>query len=203
MKKTLIIVLLATLSLGLAYADVHYGIRGGLNLTNMRTTAENSIVTGDKTGFHAGLMMQYRTDANFIVQPEILYTQKGYTYEVLTVNSTVSMDYVEVPILLKYDIKAAKGLNIQPVVAPYVGYAVIAKVVSKGLLIDTDVDMIEEINKIDYGVGLGLDIQIIDRVVVGARYQFGFADFDGNDNVLEEDVSLTHNGILISLGFLF
>lgn len=203
MKKTLIIMLFAVLSLGLAYADVHYGIRGGLNLSNRSTTAENPIVVpGDKTGFHAGLIMQYRTDSNFIVQPEILYTQKGYTYNFILVDHTISMDYVEVPILLKYDIKVAKGLNIQPAVAPYVGYAVIAKDNYK-LINEIENDIIEDINRIDYGVELGADIQVIDRVVLGARYKIGLADFGSSIILLKDDVINTHNGIIISLGFLF
>ncbi|NLN85662.1 MAG: PorT family protein, partial [Candidatus Cloacimonetes bacterium] len=62
--------------------------------------------------------LQYSTDSNFIVQPEILYSQKGFTFKAATVDNTTAMDYVEVPILLKYNVRAAKGLNLQPTVAP-------------------------------------------------------------------------------------
>ncbi len=203
MKKTLIIVALTALSLSLAFADVTYGLRGGLNLMNRATTEKNSITTGDRTGFHAGLVMQYRTDSNFIVQPEILYSQKGYTFKAATLDNTTAMDYVEVPILLKYNIKATKGLYLQPTVAPFAGYAVVAKNIYKGAIIDGETDLLEDINRLNYGVDFGLDIQLIDKVLVGARYQLGLADFDGDDNVLDKNKKETHNGIIFSLGFLF
>ncbi|NLW18854.1 MAG: PorT family protein [Candidatus Cloacimonetes bacterium] len=203
MKKTLIILALTVLSLSLAFADVTYGLRGGLNMMNRATTQENALETGDRSGFHGGLVLQYRTDSNFIVQPEILYSQKGYTYKVLTVDTTTMMDYVEVPILLKYNIKAAKGLYIQPTVAPFVGYAVVGKNTFKGAVIEDETDILEDINRLNYGLDFGLDIQVIDRVLVGARYQLGLADFDGDNNVIEKNKKDTHNGLMVSLGFLF
>lgn len=195
MKKTLIIIALTVLSLSLAFADVTYGLRGGLNLTNRSTSSKNSVKMDNRTGFHGGLILQYHTDSNFMVQPEILYSQKGYKY-LFIAEHTVGMDYVEVPVLLKYNIEAARGLHLQPTVAPYVGYAVIAKDVSK----NTDVDLMDKINKIDYGVDLGLDIQLLNQVLVGARYKIGLADYDYPSS---SSVKYNHNGIIFSLGFLF
>ncbi|MCB5224598.1 MAG: porin family protein [Candidatus Cloacimonadaceae bacterium] len=203
MKKTLIILALTVLSLSLAFADVTYGLRGGLNMMNRDSTDQNAVTTGNRTGFHAGLILQYSTDSNFIVQPEILYSQKGFTFKAATVDNTTAMDYVEVPILLKYNVRAAKGLNLQPTVAPFVGYAVVAKNIFKGVVIDDETDLLEDINRLNYGVDFGLDLQIIDKVLVGARYQLGLADYDGDNNIIERNKKDTHNGIMFSLGFLF
>ncbi|MCB5224599.1 MAG: porin family protein [Candidatus Cloacimonadaceae bacterium] len=194
MKKTLIIIALTVLSLSLAFADVTYGLRGGLNLTNRSSSSEYSAKVDNRAGFHGGLVLQYGTDMNFMVQPEILYTQKGYKYTLLS-DHTVGMDYVEVPVLLKYNIHVAKGLQLQPTVAPYVGYAVIAKDKSK----NTDLDLMDRINKIDYGVDLGVDVQLLNQVLVGARYKIGLADYDSSSS----SVKYNHNGLIFSLGFLF
>jgi opacity protein-like surface antigen len=210
MKKTLILTSILLFCLSLAWGQVSYGIRAGLNSTNRDWSEDNDIDTGDRTGFHAGLIMQYRTDANFIVQPELLYTQKGfnYTIDLPLINDDVheiTLDYVELPLVLKYDFNL-KGFHIQPLVAPQIGYAIKASHTST--LWDSDTDLIEKINKINYGVDLGLDLMIMNDFLIGARYQIGLADigltnYGNEDDHDKADEKLTHKGFMVSLGYIF
>ncbi len=201
MKKTMIILLLALLGLSLAYAETAYGMRGGLNITNREFSGDNDLTTGDRTGFHAGLLAQLRTEANIIIQPELLYMQKGYTYDGLLIDHTFNYDYVELPVAIKYDINL-KGFHLQPFVAPQVGYAVIAKNIQDNVVdaLDGELDMIDDINRVNYGVDLGLDIMVLDDLLLGARYEIGLADIGV---ALKDDDIHTHKGWIFSIGYLF
>ncbi|MBP7205996.1 MAG: PorT family protein [Candidatus Cloacimonetes bacterium] len=205
MKKAIFIFLLAVLGLGMAYGETAFGLRAGLNLMNREFSGDSNLTTGDRTGFHAGLVMQFRTDANVILQPELLYTQKGYTYDGIVIDHQYNFDYVELPIAIKYDINI-KGFHLQPYVAPQVGYAISAQDIQDNIvdILDAEVDLIDNINKINYGVDLGLDLMVLDGLLLGARYQLGLSDIDPPVIIpVKDDDIYTHKGWMFSLGFMF
>ncbi|MDD4223537.1 MAG: porin family protein [Candidatus Cloacimonetes bacterium] len=205
MKKALIIILLSVLGLSLVNAESAFGMRGGLNISNREFSGDSNLSTGDRTGFHVGLLAQLRTEANIIIQPELLYTQKGYTYDGVLVDHEYNFDYVELPIAIKYDINL-KGFHLQPYVAPQAGYAVIAKDIQDNILdaLDGEADLSDEIKRINYGVDLGLDIMVLDDLLLGARYQIGLADLDPPIIIpLKDDDIYTHRGWMFSIGYLF
>ncbi|MCB5246401.1 MAG: PorT family protein [Candidatus Cloacimonetes bacterium] len=205
MKKALIIILLSVLGLSLVNAESAFGMRGGLNISNREFSGDSNLSTGDRTGFHVGLLAQLRTEANIIIQPELLYTQKGYTYDGVLVDHEYNFDYVELPVAIKYDINL-KGFHLQPYVAPQAGYAVIAKDIQDNILdaLDGEADLSDEIKRINYGVDLGLDIMVLDDLLLGARYQIGLADLDPPIIIpLKDDDIYTHRGWMFSIGYLF
>ncbi len=79
MKKILVVMLLAVLGLSLAYANEAFGLRAGLNLTNRTYSGSNDIDTDNRIGFHAGVVAQYPIGKYLVLQPELMYTQKGWS----------------------------------------------------------------------------------------------------------------------------
>lgn len=200
MKKTLIILLLAVLGLSLAYANEAFGVRAGVNLTNRSYSGDNDVNTDDRLGFHLGMLAQYPVGKYIILQPELMYTQKGYNWLIEVpilddITYQIRTDYVELPILLKLNLDLG-SLAIQPFVAPQISYGVIAE-----RQINDNVEKImDEINPLQYGGQIGLDLQINDDLLVGGRYQMDLSDIWDDNN---DDVSYTHNGIVFSIGYLF
>ncbi len=200
MKKVLLIIVLAVFGLSLALADEALGIRAGVNLTNRSYSGDNDIETSDRLGFHAGMLVQYPVGKYLMLQPELMYTQKGYNWliEIPLLDDIayqIRTDYVELPILLKLNLDFG-GVAIQPFVAPQVGYAVVAE-----RQINTNIEKImDELSPFQYGGQLGLDLQINDDLLVGGRYNINLTDIWDDDDA---NVAYTHNGWVFSIGYLF
>lgn len=81
MKKNTLILLLAMLGFTATQAQVKFGIKAGYSMTNMSQQYPASVtLPAAKTlsGFHAGLLFDFILAENFSLQPELLYSAKGY-----------------------------------------------------------------------------------------------------------------------------
>ncbi|MBC7912896.1 MAG: PorT family protein [Pyrinomonadaceae bacterium] len=92
-----------------------FGVRGGVNFSNMIRTGDDDADTEFKTGFHAGVTMDIPLVDRLSFAPEVMYSQKGYKTSRSGLlggdnTFTVNTNFIEIPILLK--IKAASGFNI-------------------------------------------------------------------------------------------
>ncbi|HOD59478.1 MAG TPA: porin family protein [Candidatus Syntrophosphaera sp.] len=202
MKKSIILAVVLLISLSVSFAQPYFGFRGGLNVTNVKITDDESddVVMDDRYGYHGGLFMQYPLGAHFIIEPALLYSQRGYerTIDVPLledIKENINMDYIELPLALKFDINIS-DVHIQPAVAPRVGYAI----VTQYLLNEEELDFPEDPILLDYGVDFGLDITFLNQFLIGARYSLGLADIYDDDN---EDITTSNNGLMISLGVMF
>jgi hypothetical protein len=202
MKKSIILAVVLLISLSVSFAQPYFGFRGGLNVTNVKITNDESddAVMDDRYGYHGGLFMQYPLGAHFIIEPALLYSQRGYerTIDVPLledIKENINMDYIELPLALKFDINIS-DVHIQPAVAPRVGYAI----VTQYLLNEEELDFPEDPILLDYGVDFGLDITFLNQFLIGARYSLGLADIYDDDN---EDITTSNNGLMISLGVMF
>ncbi|HOQ82641.1 MAG TPA: porin family protein [Candidatus Syntrophosphaera thermopropionivorans] len=202
MKKSIILAVVLLISLSVSFAQPYFGFRGGLNVTNVKITNDESddVVMDDRYGYHGGLFMQYPLGAHFIIEPALLYSQRGYerTIDVPLledIKENINMDYIELPLALKFDINIS-DVHIQPAVAPRVGYAI----VTQYLLNEEELDFPEDPILLDYGVDFGLDITFLNQFLIGARYSLGLADIYDDDN---EDITTSNNGLMISLGVMF
>jgi len=153
-------------------AQSNFGFRAGLNIANFNDTPDN-VDTDSRTGLMAGAYFNFKVPATPIaIQPEILYSQKGYEVD----NATLELDYIEVPVLAKF--MFAPG-PIQPHVylGPYVGFEVNSEVTGNNVSVAVD-----DANT-DFGgiVGAGVDLNAgVTKLNIGARYGFGLVDaFDG------------------------
>ncbi|HLS12366.1 MAG TPA: porin family protein [Flavobacteriaceae bacterium] len=159
MRKLFFIVLIGFLGVGISTAqELDLGLKVGANF------AEFSDVKGadlsNKTGFQIGAFAAIRM-GNVAIQPELLYSQQGAKFN----HEKIELDYVNVPVMLKYYL--IQGLNLQ--VGPQFGFVVndnIGKVFNE----------IAESNDFDVSglVGVGLDLPF--GIRLDGRYNFGFSD---------------------------
>ena len=103
-----------------AQTGVKYGISGGANLGNLTGTDSKNF--GYKFGFSAGVVANFGVSDMFSVQPEVLYSQKGFNTSDVKFSTTATgtqtqatvkqtLHYIDIPILLKINTgDAGKGL---------------------------------------------------------------------------------------------
>ncbi len=192
MKKVAIILGLLLVIAGAAQAKVNTGIRAGLNVANLELSNDGSIDTSSELGLHIGGFVQLKTDSPLIIQPELLYTQKGTS--VLS-GDKVTIDYLALPVLLKLNVKIPgnQEILIQPLIAPEMGYALSVNSEYNNLTADN-------INKLNAGFNLGADLIYTEDYFIGLRYYLGMTDLL-NDRAKRPPISNTC--WTISVGYLF
>jgi len=203
--KKIFIALALFLCVGVfADAQVSFVVKGGLNFTKMSDIQLGNLEQSwnAQTGFHAGIGVQYKIPKIGIsFQPEVLYSRiRTNIIGPITNNAyDFRIDYINVPLNFQW------GINFQafrPYVfaAPFISYAV-----AKGKLLK-DVEW-DNINRFDYGLSLGVGVEIW-KLQISGKYSWGFGKpFDNNGiNIDSDDWKLDDShmkGFELSMAFLF
>lgn len=166
MKKIIFLILLVLFTTKSFSQGVDLGIKVGANFASLTDDVET------RTGLNFGGFATIKFNDKIALQGDLLYSQQGA--ELLDIGK-VDLDYMNVPVVLKYYL--VKKLNIQ--VGPQFGFLV------------NDDDLNTESMDIAGVVGLGLDLPLGFRI--DGRYNFGlteiFPDVSGlKNNVLSLSV---------------
>ena len=228
MKKSAIFAaaLLATAAVSSAQAqEVRIGLRAGANYSNLAGNINNQDTYNNKFGFLGGVMVNVpvTSDGFFSVQPEVLYSQKGFEnkpteYSVLGIPGTmqkregsVNYNYLDVPVLLKV---RASGLVFEA--GPQYSYLLSANNKTKTTTIPafggtpttneaqskTDVSGLNR-NELGYVAGVGYEAT--NGLSLSLRYTGAFSDFVKSDNNTYFNGDLKnarHSAFQLSLGYL-
>jgi len=147
---------------------------------------------------------------NFAIQPEIVYSQQGTK---LTINNysgndltsslelTSKLDYINVPIAVKYYV--IEGLSLQA--GPQIGFLVSAKekaeLKANGENVSVEMDAKDGYEKVDFALfgGIGYDLPI--GIFFQARYNAGLSNINKDPD--SADIQLTNNVFSFSVGYKF
>jgi len=163
-----------------------FGIKGGVNFANVYGM-KDIVDSKTHTNFHAGVYAQIALSEKFSFQPEGLYSRKGYETEIEN-----RFDYLEVPLLVVYNISDRFSLHLGP------QFSVMIAAKQDGHELN-----LEDINTFDYGAAGGAELRF-GFVRLGARYNIGFAGLlDEGDTGLEIGRDMKHSvgQLYIGLGF--
>jgi hypothetical protein len=87
-----------------------FGLKGGVNYSNVYDTRGNSFTSDAKFGYAAGVFMAVPIGKYFGIQPEILYSQKGFTGKGTLLGSSYELarttSFIDIPLF--FSIKPAK-----------------------------------------------------------------------------------------------
>ena len=212
--KILIASLIVTcFMVNVSYAGVGLGIdfKGGLNLAKLRgddvkDLEDMGLDIKMRPGAVAGLGLGVVIADMFVIQPEFLFAMKGIKSEMeesgMSLTSTFRLNYLEIPLLLKFNIPAGDVLIPNVYVGPALAINLSAKVTNEAdpeeLLqlsgLDDEIDMKDDTKAVDFGLAMGggLDIKAgPGRVIIDIRYTLGFLIID--DTETEADMK---NGAL-------
>lgn len=188
MKKLLLSAAAALLVAAAAPAahaqGVRFGVKAGANLSNLSGNVVNQDFYKNRWGFHGGVMVNFGLGDIVSIQPEVLYSQKGFKYsdtQIGTIRNTgnVRYDYLDVPLLVR--VRAAGLffevgpqysylLNVSTDRTQTVGGTVVGNIGSG----TTNLDNVRR-NELGYVGGLGY--QASNGVMLGVRYNGAFTDF--------------------------
>jgi hypothetical protein len=172
-----------------AQAQVNFGIRGSINIANVRDASfDTESITGYAFGGYARFTIP---NTPFDFQPEILFSQKGFETTSgledpdLNTAQTFTLDYIEIPLLIKLNLGRSRR------VAPYIygGTYLGVNIGSSAKTGELEVD-VQEFDETDYGftVGAGLNISLLN---IEARYEGGLTEISENSDARNGVLTLT------------
>lgn len=188
MKKLFFIAAFGLMSVAATQAqEIRLGAKAGVNFATLGGDDLGDLKS--RTGFHVGALVEIPVTEKFWVQPEVLYTAQGAKYEesgsVLGVpfsnKSTLKLDYIQVPVMAKYYVVEGLALEAGPQIAFLAKSTADIESSVGGTTVETDGD-IDDISKIDFGIGVGASYRLDMGVFFNARYNFGLSNINDNSD---------------------
>ena len=175
MKKAYIICMMMLIGSTSLHAQVFKnkataGIKGGYNLSSV--IIDGAFQTTKLHGFHIGVYGESYVGKYFSVQPEITYSQQGYKITDEDGAFTQKIEYVNIPLMLKF--YPVKSFFLEA--GPQAGFSISHKETydSERLFGDTSEEL--EPSSFDWGVNLGVGFKSDAGLSIGARYHRGQKD---------------------------
>lgn len=150
-----------------ARAQVDFGIRAGVNFSTLYNTFDD---VDTQTGLLAGVYLQIPVSNNFIIQPELLYSAKGVEDEEPAGAEVFHLNYITVPLFLKYKFTLQGALTPYIAAGPYIAYLTDNYVTRDGKTVTEEVSAIRDYD-IGASIGAGLEYSGFN---FGVRYSIGF-----------------------------
>lgn len=200
--KSIVIALFSTMLFGFA-EGITFGIKAGINIANFH--GDHPVGNISRIGFcGAGFVTVELTDI-FVVQPEVLYTQKGEKWELIIgpqeyLIGTFKYDYIEFPLLFRLVSQLNGGIEPNFLAGPYFAINVNAKEKIEENGISTESNYDEFVKDTDFGIvlGGGVDFPLKKgKIVLDGRYVVGLT------TTSEEQWDMKNNVISFMLGYSF
>ncbi len=186
--------------------------KGGLVFSNLNTT--ESGVSG-RTGYVAGLGLSIPVTADnfFVIQPELLYIQKGATFSTTGTSTRVGntyINYAELPVLAKINF-GGESFRLYVNGGPSIAYALFGRTNQNGAVVDVKFGDEADVtfnNRIDFGLqfggGIGFKAGPGD-ILLDLRYGLGLSNLldqpvAGTDTEAQNRVYALTLGYAIPLG---
>ncbi|MGI4738452.1 MAG: porin family protein [Janthinobacterium lividum] len=167
MKRNFLLLGLALGLTGAAQAQTaRFGLKAGASLTNVTKTGDGA---SNKFGFNGGILANFAVSDMFSIQPEVLYSNKGFKVKDGSNNERLALNYIDVPVLAKVA-TGATGLFFE--LGPQVGFRTSAAYKDS----NNSLSFNDAINSVDFGYAAGLGFQTESGAMIGLRYNGGFTN---------------------------
>jgi hypothetical protein len=163
MKKILTVTLLLVSSFVFGQNNLHFGLKAGMNVSNLTNADFEDAKAKGLFGFNGGVYLNY-TSGNFGIQPEILVSTQGAKLDSVSGKSTQwRLTYINVPVLAQF--RSNMGLYAE--IGPQVGFKISEDI--GGQTIDNFV------NNLDFSAAIGVGFRGKSGFGIGARYNVGIS----------------------------
>lgn len=160
--------------------SIKYGVKAGVNLSNMSNDMTFDPGFSMGTGFQVGALVNFhwgqRTESSLPgtglwgLQPEFLFSNQVVKSD----GGNVKLNYIKVPVMLK--VYPLSRLSVE--VGPEFSYLISSS--PKSLKVDEATVKIEDCKGFNFGAGIGAAYEFNFGLMVGARYSMGFSDLGKN-----------------------
>lgn len=192
MKKILMTLAFAALTIAGANAQVKFGARAGLNLANVATKVNDVKVKSNiRPSFYIGGLAEFAFNDVVLMDAGLTYSNQGAKAK--EGDGKYIQHTLNLPVWIKYDFE-----GFRPKAGLYAGYILSAQGKSNG---KTETIDSNAYNHFDYGIGLGAEYNLPNSgLFFEASYNWGLANLDKNG----DSKNYTNNRVIqIGVGYKF
>ena len=210
--KKLLFLSIALFTFSFAQGQARFGLKGGINYSNISGDLDNQDIYQNKLGFNGGIQANFPiiADGFLSLQPELLYSQKGYQYrdEKFTIagiererKGKVNYNYLDLPVLLKVN---AGGLYFEG--GPQVSYLMgirdnTEERIGNSEFKQTAIVEKDDLAELEIGYAAGIGFQATNGMSLGVRYNGGINKL-AKDNGNDELTNARNSVFQLQVGFL-
>src|SRR5690348_6452332 len=103
-----------------------FGVRAGINIA--KVSGDSVEGAKNKTAFVGGVVVSLPLSKDFAFQPELVYSMKGAKFSEQGVDGEFKLNYVELPVLLRYDIPVVGATKPFLLAGPSLGFQTSCKI---------------------------------------------------------------------------
>ena len=189
MKKIILVAVIAVITMVSVNAQTSFGAKAGLNVANLSGDISNH---ESFVGFNVGFFVEITLADSFFLQPELLFSTQGTTikdplFDVFFLNDGFNLNYINLPIMFKYDVANRFYLE----AGPQIGFLVAAKL--------ADEDAKDDFETTDFGANFGLSYGFTEKLFGQARYNIGLSNIAKDS----EGDKISNAVMSFSLGYKF
>lgn len=186
-------------------AQTNFGVRAGLNLASINIDFEGLTASpSSRIGVTLAGIAEIGVSENMAIQPELHFIQKGYKSDSGGDETKLSLNYLELPIHVKYLFGGEGQIGGYVLGGPAVGFALggKSKTCFNGNCDSENVEFSDDdgFRRLEVGLSFGGGITINQNLFVDLRYVLGIT------NLAEEDfqeIKYRNKGIQLGVGYMF
>lgn len=177
------------------YSPLHYGLKAGLIASRLFGDYVNEDNSKIRYGLVAGGYTIYDITRNFGFQAEVLYAQKGGKGPISGSDVTIKFDYVEVPLMLRYQLEPENSFYFN------FGFC-FGVLVNNAMVTSSNTYIFQDLKKVDYGLVMsaGYQYTINDKLPLkfDIRYYYGLTTV--NDDTNPNPVDVKNSALYFTVG---
>ena len=171
--------------------SMYYGFRRGPTFSTVNSDDANLDGGNSQTGLTLGAVMgfQLSDDIPLFLETGLSYTEKGGKKTLTGKKMTYDLNYLEIPILVKYIYDIDGHFSVQPLFGGYLSYGISGKIKNFGERHAQDSFSDTTFKRFDGGLRIGC----------GVGYDLFYADLSydiGLSNICHDTFDTSHNGCL-------
>ena len=200
--KKVILSAMAVMVFGFANAQkAEFGVKGGVNIASQKFSGTGAPSPSAVTAFQVGAFVDVKISDKFSIQPELLYSLQGssYDYKVGSVDTknTFKFAYINVPVMFKY--YAAEKFSLEA--GPQIGFLTSAELETETMGVSGTLDVKSYFKSVDFGLNIGAGYDFTEKFSAGVRYNLGLTNVAKNDDGSGD--SIKNNVFSITVGYKF
>lgn len=172
-----------------------FGLLAGVDFATLHgSDLDNSGANvSSRTGFVGGVSMRLHLARHVGVEFDGLYSQEGAKLSSDGGVATVKLDYIRVPVLLRFTIPTQTSVHPFLAAGPSFGFKIGCKASSGGVSVDCsnsnglDVKSFDFAGAVAGGVGFRVGTE---ELSVQARYTYGFSDVSNSSNIKNKNFAV-------------
>jgi hypothetical protein len=173
MKKIILTVIIAVLTVVNVEAQAEIGIKGGVSFASIMGDTPRGLRF--RTAYNFGLVAEFETSPSTSVQPEIMYSSQGFHYDGGKINGEIipednyKLDYLNIPLVFKYYFKEGASFE----AGPQVGFLLSAKTADNTI---NNSDLRDNLTNASFDFLVGFGYKFDNGFNLNARYVGGLTN---------------------------